>query len=135
MTSRSRAFSSEVGTCSRDASAVKNSEDITTHCSVYAVLSTHRCCCRCVLDPIGYVHGDLDKVQVVEGKLHLFVAIDRRSRFAFAQLVEESQSRHRVGFPQGPDRGRAREDPHRATDNGIQFRYPPRYANGPTHST
>lgn len=38
--------------------------------------------------PIGYFHIDLAEVQTAEGKLYLYVAIDRTSKFAFAQLVE-----------------------------------------------
>ncbi len=33
--------------------------------------------------PIGYFHIDLAEVQTAEGKLHLYVAIDRTSKFAF----------------------------------------------------
>ena len=32
--------------------------------------------------PIGYFHIDIAEVQTAEGKLHLFVAIDRTSKFA-----------------------------------------------------
>jgi hypothetical protein len=34
--------------------------------------------------PIGYFHIDIAEVRTEEGKLHLFVAIDRTSKFAFA---------------------------------------------------
>ena len=34
--------------------------------------------------PIGYFHIDIAEVQTAEGKLHLYVAIDRTSKFAFA---------------------------------------------------
>ena len=40
--------------------------------------------------PIGFFHIDLAEVQTAEGKLHLFVAIDRTSKFAFVQLVESA---------------------------------------------
>src|SRR3712207_4869743 len=33
--------------------------------------------------PIGYFHIDIAEVQTAEGKLYLFVAIDRTSKFAF----------------------------------------------------
>ncbi|ABY28569.1 integrase, catalytic region [Methylorubrum extorquens PA1] len=33
--------------------------------------------------PIGYFHIDIAQVRTEEGKLHLFVAIDRTSKFAF----------------------------------------------------
>jgi transposase InsO family protein len=36
--------------------------------------------------PIGYFHIDIAEVQTAEGKLYLFVAIDRTSKFAYAQL-------------------------------------------------
>ncbi len=34
--------------------------------------------------PIGYFHIDLTEVRTAEGKLYLFVAVDRTSKFAFA---------------------------------------------------
>jgi hypothetical protein len=43
--------------------------------------------------PIGYFHIDIAQVQTAEGKLQLFVAIDRTSKFAFARL-EESATVH-----------------------------------------
>ena len=36
--------------------------------------------------PIGYFHIDIAEVHTEEGRLYLFVAIDRTSKFAFAQL-------------------------------------------------
>src|ERR687893_269272 len=36
--------------------------------------------------PIGYFHIDIAEVRTEEGKLHLFVAVDRTSKLAFAQL-------------------------------------------------
>ena len=38
--------------------------------------------------PIGYFHLDIAEVQTEEGKLYLFVAIYRTSKFAFAELHE-----------------------------------------------
>ncbi len=37
--------------------------------------------------PIGFFHIDIAEVQTAEGKLFLFVDIDRTSKFAVAQLV------------------------------------------------
>jgi|TARA_R110002124_G_scaffold237899_2_gene403174 transposase-like protein len=37
--------------------------------------------------PIGYFHIDIAEVRTAEGKLHLYVGIDRTSEFAFVQLV------------------------------------------------
>jgi hypothetical protein len=42
--------------------------------------------------PIGYFHIDIAEVRTAEGKLHLFVAVDRTSKFAFAQLHEAANS-------------------------------------------
>jgi hypothetical protein len=36
--------------------------------------------------PIGYFHIDIAEVRAEQGKLHLFVAIDRTSKLAFARL-------------------------------------------------
>src|SRR5919206_3484527 len=38
--------------------------------------------------PIGYIHIDIAEVRTEEGKLHLFVAIDRVCKFAYAELHE-----------------------------------------------
>ncbi len=40
--------------------------------------------------PIGYVHIDIAEVSTAEGKLRLFVAIDRTTKFAFVRLVESA---------------------------------------------
>src|SRR6202030_1695243 len=40
--------------------------------------------------PIGYFHIDVAEVQTAEGKLYLYVAIDRTSKFAFVQLVRKT---------------------------------------------
>ena len=44
-------------------------------------------------DPIGYVHIDIAEVRPEEGKLHLFVAIDRTSKFAFVELHQKATRR------------------------------------------
>ena len=40
--------------------------------------------------PLGYFHVDIAEVQTTEGKLYLFVAIDRTSKFAFVELHQKS---------------------------------------------
>jgi transposase len=37
--------------------------------------------------PIGFFHIDIAEVQTAQGKLHLFVAIDRTSKFAFVRAI------------------------------------------------
>lgn len=39
--------------------------------------------------PIGFFHIDIAEVQTAEGKLYLYVAIDRTSKFAFVQVVRK----------------------------------------------
>lgn len=40
--------------------------------------------------PMGYFHLDIAEVQTAEGKLYLFVAIDRISKFSYAELHEKA---------------------------------------------
>ena len=40
--------------------------------------------------PIGYFHIDIAEVRTAEGKLHLFVAIDRTSKFAYVELHQKA---------------------------------------------
>lgn len=40
--------------------------------------------------PIGFFHIDIAEVQTAEGKLCLFVAIDKTSKFAFVRLVQKA---------------------------------------------
>ena len=39
--------------------------------------------------PIGYFHVDIAEVRTEEGKLYLFVAIDRTSKFVYVELLEK----------------------------------------------
>ena len=79
--------------------------------------------------PIGFFHIDIAEVQTAEGKLYLFVGIDRTAKLAVAQLVATT------------DRNTAREFLQHMldavpckvhtilTDNGIQFAEQPRNRN------
>ncbi|SFL99803.1 Integrase core domain-containing protein [Methylorubrum salsuginis] len=71
--------------------------------------------------PIGYFHIDIAQVSTEEGKLYLFVAIDRTSKFAFVRLVESAGKMEAAQFL----RDLAAAVPYRIhivlTDNGIQF--------------
>jgi transposase InsO family protein len=80
--------------------------------------------------PIGYFHIDIAEVQTAEGKLYLFVAIDRTSKFAYAELHEKAGKMAAAGFL----RNLIAIVPYAIhtvlTDNGIQFtnRVQDRYA-------
>ena len=43
--------------------------------------------------PIGYFHIDIAEVRTAQGKLYLYVAIDRTSKLAFVHLEETPRSR------------------------------------------
>jgi hypothetical protein len=49
--------------------------------------------------PIGFFHIDLAEVRTAEGKLYLFVAIDRTSKFAGVELVHPLRYQRSNGAP------------------------------------
>ncbi len=74
--------------------------------------------------PIGYFHIDIAEVRTEQGKLHLFVAIDRTSKFAFVELHEKATRRVAGDFL----RHLAAAVPYKIntvlTDNGTHFTEP-----------
>jgi transposase InsO family protein len=71
--------------------------------------------------PIGYFRIDLAEVSTEQGKLRLFVAVDRTSKFAFVRLVESAGRMEAARFP----RDLVEAVPYRPhtvlTDNGVRF--------------
>jgi transposase-like protein len=82
--------------------------------------------------PIGYFHIDIAEVQTAEGKLYLYVAIDRTSKFTFVRLVRKTGRTSASAFLEALIKTVPYKIHTVLTDNGIQFTYPPRYADGPT---
>ena len=82
--------------------------------------------------PIGYFHVDIAEVRTEEGKLYLFVAIDRTSKFAFARLVEKANRNTASAFLVQLIKAVPYKIHTVLTDNGIQFTLPPRHRDGPT---
>jgi len=82
--------------------------------------------------PIGFFHIDIAEVQTEQGKLYLFVAIDRTSKFAFAQLAEKANRMTASAFLTALIEAVPYKIHTVLTDNRIQFTFPPRYADGPT---
>lgn len=74
--------------------------------------------------PIGYFHIDIAELHTEEGRLYLFVAIDRTSKFAFAQLHEKATRRVAMDFL----RALIAAVPYKVhtvlTDNGTHFTTP-----------
>lgn len=71
--------------------------------------------------PIGYFHIDIAEVRTGEGKIRLFVAIDRTSKFAYVELHERAGKMVAAQFL----RNLIAAVPYKIhtilTDNGIQF--------------
>jgi transposase InsO family protein len=80
--------------------------------------------------PIGYFHIDIAEVRTGEGKLYLFVAIDRTSKFAFAQLHEKANRPTAVAFLEALIDAVPYQLHTILTDNGIQFADLPKNRNG-----
>ena len=74
--------------------------------------------------PIGYFHIDLTEVRTEEGKLYLFVAIDRTSKFAFVHLVERATRRTAADFLQALVEAIPYKIHTVLTDNGTHFTTP-----------
>jgi len=74
--------------------------------------------------PIGYFHIDIAEVSTAEGKLYLFVAIDRTSKFAFVELHQKATTAVAADFL----RALIQATPYKIhtvlTDNGIHFTDP-----------
>jgi len=82
--------------------------------------------------PIGYFHIDIAEVRTGEGKLYLFVAIDRTTKFAFAQLHPTANVRTASGFLQALTEAVPYKIHTVLTDNGIQFGDAIQHRSGPT---
>jgi len=71
--------------------------------------------------PIGFFHIDIAEVHTEEGRLYLFVAIDRTSKYAFVQLHQKATRRIAADFL----RALVEAVPYKIhtvlTDNGTQF--------------
>src|ERR1700723_3605861 len=81
--------------------------------------------------PIGFFPVDIAEVQTAQGKLYLFVALDRTSKFAVAQLVHKANMQAARAFLEAL----VATVPYRVeivlTDNGIQFADLPKNRSGP----
>ena len=82
--------------------------------------------------PIGFFHIDIAEVRTQEGKLYLYVAIDRTSKFAFVQLVEKADTVTSRAFLEALVAAVPYKIEIVLTDNGIQFADLPKNRSGPT---
>ncbi|TPK66840.1 IS481 family transposase [Mesorhizobium sp. B2-4-15] len=72
--------------------------------------------------PIGYFHVDIAEVQTAEGKLYLFVAIDRTSKFAYVELHKRATKMIAADFLRHLIEAVPYQIHTILTDNGIQFK-------------
>ena len=81
---------------------------------------------------IGYCHIDIAEVRTEEGKLYLFVAIDRTSKLAFTRLEMEATRQSAADFLRSLVEAVPYQIHTILTDNDIQFCCPPRCRFGTT---
>ena len=85
--------------------------------------------------PMGYFHIDIAEWRTNEGKRYLFVAIDRTSKFAVAQLVDKANRKTVWEFLAAVLEAVLEAVPYKIhtlwTDNGIQFCEQQRNRNRP----
>lgn len=83
--------------------------------------------------PIGYFHIDIAEVHTAEGKLYLFLAIDRTSKFAFAELHGRATKMAAAQFLRNLINAVPYHIHTVLTDNGIQLTNCRRDRYGPAH--
>ncbi len=72
--------------------------------------------------PIGYFHIDIAEVRTEEGKLHMFVAIDRISKFVFVELHDRATRAIASQFLRNLVDAVPYQIHTVLTDNGIEYR-------------
>lgn len=82
--------------------------------------------------PIGFFHIDIAEVRTGEGKLYLFIAIDRTSKIAFARLVDKANTVTVTAFLDELVAAIPYKINIVLTDNGIQFADLPKNRKGST---
>jgi transposase InsO family protein len=82
--------------------------------------------------PLGYFHIDIAEVRTEEGKLYLFVAVDRTSKYAFARLVQKANGAAARAFLDELVAAVPYQIHTVLTDNGTQFADLPKNRDGPT---
>jgi AcrR family transcriptional regulator len=84
--------------------------------------------------PIGYFHIDIAEVCTEEGKLYLFVAEDRTTKYACGGLVKKATGAAAGAFLDELAAAVPYQIHTVLTDNGIQFADLPKNRDGPTAS-
>ena len=83
--------------------------------------------------PIGHVHVDIAEVRTEQGKLHLLVAVDRTSKFAFCQLHDRATLRIAADVLEALIRAVPYKVHTVLTDHGLQLTTPGRQHRARQH--
>jgi IS30 family transposase len=82
---------------------------------------------------MGYVHIDSSELRLESGQQHLFVAIDRATKFTYVAFFDSATKRNGAEFL----RQTVQAFPYKIhtilTDNGVAFTEQPLYRNGATN--
>jgi len=73
--------------------------------------------------PIGYLHIDITEFRLKSKKYYLFVAIDRKTKYVYAELYDRMTSSNAVLFLKNLQSHCCFKITHILTDNGAQFTY------------
>ena len=81
---------------------------------------------------IGYVHIDSCELRHVDGKIHMFLAIDRVSKFTFVEFYDKAGKMNAAAFLTHAIEAFPYKIHTVLTDNGIAFADLPKNRSGPT---
>jgi hypothetical protein len=80
---------------------------------------------------IGYVHIDISELRLAEGKLNMFLAIDRVSKFTYVEFRDDAGKMNGADFLGGVVDAFPYAIHTVLTDNGMAFADLPTNRNGP----
>ncbi len=81
---------------------------------------------------IGYVHIDISELRLAEGKLNMFLAIDRVSKFTYVEFRDDAEKMNGAEFLRGTVEAFPYAIHTVLTDNGMAFADLPKNRNGST---
>jgi transposase-like protein len=81
---------------------------------------------------IGYVHIDISELRLAQGKLHMFPAIDRVSKFTYVEFRDDAGKMNGAEFLRGVVDAFPYAIHTVLTDNGMAFADLPKNRNGPS---
>ena len=73
---------------------------------------------------IGYLHIDIAELRLAQGKLNMFLAIDRFSTFTYVEFRDDAAKMNGADFLRGVIKAFPYKIHTVLTDNGMAFHYP-----------